>query len=193
MGDTIIRYQIPGLILSVLWVCWVAISGIMKSRRRIVTAVLVVGALGSLAQHVVRYRLDASDFLADYNTQAQELEGIGADLILAEYWDAKPLHNVSHLPICGATSGGDVYAWATNLGWCDNGFDSWRRKHGVAMIGGVESNPTEIINAYGPPNERLALGRSQFLIYSWSEQIQEKVKESICNAYVSFSTKPTYC
>ena len=192
-GDAIIRYQIPGLILSVLWVCWVAISGMMKSGRLIVTAVLVVGAFGALAQHVVRYGLDASEFLADYKTQAQEIEGIGADLILAEYWDAKPLHVVSHLPICGATTNGDVYAWATNLGWCDSGFGVWRENRGILLIGGAQSSPVEIMNVYGPPTGRILVSHSQFLIYPWSEQLQEQVKRSICNAYVSFTVKPVDC
>jgi hypothetical protein len=162
-------------------------------QRLIVAAAVVLGAFVSLAQHLVANGIRASDFLADYKAQAQELKGIGADLILAEYWDAKPLHIVSDLPICGANYTGGVYAWATNLGWCDNGFGVWRQNQGILLVGGTELDPEEIINTYGPPAGRILVSHSQYLIYPWSEQLQEQVKRSICNAYLSFPVKPVDC
>jgi hypothetical protein len=197
MGETIIRYQIPGLILPALWLCWGIVSGAMKLRpplgRLTVTITVVFSALASGAKDLARYRLDASDFLTDYQLQAQELQGIGAALILAEYWDAKPLHNVSRLPICGATRDGNVYAWITNLGWCDNGFDEFRQNRGVVLIGGAQSDAAEIIVAYGHPTRSVFVGGSRFLIYPWSQELEERIKSSICNAYGSFSVKPAYC
>jgi hypothetical protein len=195
MGATIIRYQVPGLILPVLWVCWVVITYIIKlaSGRLIITTLVALGAFGSLAQELGGNGFDASDFLRDYKARARELQPIGADLILAEYWDAKPLHMVSKLPICEATPNGNVYPWITNLGWCDNAFGAWRENRGIVLIGGAQSEPSEIVTTYGQPTRRIFVSGSHFLIYSWSEQLQERVKASICNAYASFPIKPTYC
>ena len=81
----------------------------------------------------------------------------------------------------------------TNLGWCDNGFGVWRGNRGIVLIGGAQSKPTEIIIGYGSPMGWIFVGGSQFLIYSWSEQFQERIKGSICNAYGSFPVKPAYC
>ena len=197
MDFHVIRHQLPAVFFPALWVCWSAVSLAtdMFSRRwrRVLIALVLFSALGSFLQRVVQYPLDTSNFLDAYKREAEELNGIGADIVLAEYWDAKPLHMVSQLPICGATREGIVYAWITNLGWCDRAFDAWRRNRGTVLIGGYRSLPIEIVKLYGRPAGLLELGQGQFLLYTWSRQLQERISTSICDAYNSVSLQSAHC
>jgi len=197
MGLAVIRHQLPALFFPALWVCWSAVSVARNTfplwAPRVLMGLVIVSALGSLFQRVMQYPLDTSNFLKAYKREAEALTGMGADIVLAEYWDAKPLHMVSHLPICGATREGIVYAWITNLGWCDRAFVAWRKNRGPLLIGGYQSLPLEITKLYGMPAQRLKLREGQFLLYTWSDELQEQVRISLCNAYHSISAKPAYC
>lgn len=126
---------------------------------------------------------DVSDngFKDQYVRAATIINSQGPVLVLAEYWDAKPLHLYGAKRICSATSQGDIFPWITNVAWCEPGLLDVANGKGDVWIGGKKADIDVISQERGKPREVRSFDEFRFAIYS-AESIANHVKISTCAA-----------
>lgn len=172
-----IRQQLVGYYVPALY----GIS-LFAARSPLITNAFSVAAVIACAVFVATAS-DVSDggFRERYVSAANIINSRAPVLVLAEYWDAKPLHLYGAKRICSASSQGDVFPWITNVAWCEPGLLDVTNGKGDVWIGGKAADIDVISQQRGKPREVISFGEFRFAVYS-AERIANHVKISACAA-----------
>jgi hypothetical protein len=187
MEPALMRQQLPFFSMPIIVLIW-ALCRTLRGHIQFLSPIAAALAIYLFSQSAASAWHKSLALNPSYVRIADALASIQADLVLANYWDTKPIYLASdrHLMTCAVTEAGFPYIWVTNFGWCTEGLKRWSKRRNWLVIDTNLSDREKLIAKYGSPDHEEELAGHRALLYAWSADRETLVHGIVCNAVGRF-------